>query len=310
MDTKVTADELLAATRSVAITFDGVPAEPVAVADPAAVTDAEAARIVGRYETHGFAIMQLASEQLTHYTLIEVATSLGLGKPYVPPLYTMGGKQAPKVARISAAHNAGTADAGHPSFGRTVGQRLHCDGTLQDIGYVKAALLLCQAPAAEGGHTILFNSSAAFCDLVRRDLPAATALATPGTLVRQANINGCTDSNVGPTFAVHDGKLVGRYSVTETDSWAEPAGVVAEDLRRGIDFLASASQPGSPYFTRLRLDRGQVIVFDNTRISHGRTSYVDSPTQRRCMYRSLHLRHPRLLSERNGVRDDVRGNVG
>jgi hypothetical protein len=307
MNKAVTAAELLAAARSTTITFQGVSAEPVVVGDPVNVTQAEAGRIVWRYARHGFAIIQVESPNLTENTLVSIAGSLCLGEPFVPPLYTRNGNDAAKVSRISAARNAGTVDADHPSFGRTVGQELHCDGTLQDIGFVKASLLLCESPAADGGDTMLFNSSAAFAELTETDLRAAMALATSGSLVRRATINGCTDVNRGPAFTVHDGRLMSRYSVTHTDSWAVPDHVAAEDLYRGVEFLASAGRPGNPYYLQLRLDGGQAIVFDNTRISHGRTPYRDSPYRHRCIYRSLHLRHPRVrVLVADVVRDGVK----
>ena len=65
------------------------------------------------------------------------------------------------------------------------------------------------------------------------------------------------------------------------------------DLQRGVDFLRAAALPGSRHFAQLKLEAGQAIVLDNSRISHGRTAYQDSNAQRRCLYRSLHLQHPR-----------------
>ena len=292
MTTPIIADELVAAGRAAHTTFEDIPAEPVTVADAANVSSAEGSDIMRRYTAHGFSILRLMSAPVDGDTLRSLAESLCLGDSFVPPLYTTGGAEAAKISRISATRNAGTGYANHPSFGRTVGQALHCDGTLQDIGYVKASMLLCETAASSGGDTILFNSCGAFASLTQFDLPAAVALATPGTLVRRATINGSSDVNAGPAFAVRDGALVGRYCVTDTDSWAAPDGVSADDLHRGIEFLARASRPGSPHFLQLRLDSGEVIVFDNTRISHGRTEYVDTVTQHRCMYRGLYLRHP------------------
>jgi alpha-ketoglutarate-dependent taurine dioxygenase len=287
------ADDLLTAARSVVTTFAHTPSESVPVTNAANLSRGEAATIARRYARHGFAICEHAGA-VDSGTTLALAKSLCLGQAFVPPLYSMGGRKPPAVSRISASANSGTPDADHPSFGRTGGQELHCDGTLQDIGYVKASLLLCAMPAAEGGDTTLFNTSAAVAELAEADLAAARALAFPGTLIRRANINGCTDMNAGPVVAVQNGNLICRYCVTETDSWAVPDGVVEADLRRGIDFLAEACRPGSRNFLQLRLNSGQAIVFDNTRISHGRTMYTDSPGSPRCMYRSLHLRHPRV----------------
>ena len=288
----LTPEELHAAAASVGLTFEDVPLAPQPVAAASSVAPEEAGAIVERYRRNGFAILQLGLDDVGPDTLVALAESLGMGKPFLPPLYTRSGDDPPPVTRISAALNLDTADADHPAFGRTVGQNLHCDGTLQKIGLIKTSMLLCESVAADGGHTTLFNSSEAFAKLVVDDFDAAAALATPGVLVRQANINACTDANIGPAFTVQQGQLVCGYSVSDTDSWAVPTGVAEDDVRRGVEFLRDASRPGSPYYLELRLEPGHTILLDNTRISHGRTAYRDSPSQRRCLYRSLHLEHP------------------
>jgi alpha-ketoglutarate-dependent taurine dioxygenase len=285
--------ELSDAAARVTTTFDALPDRPVVVADASELDPGTAGEIVERYERNGFCILELVADEPSASTLETLGYSLRLGDPFIPPLYTKGSSTPPPpVSRVSAAQNSGTSDADHPSFGSTVGQRLHSDGTLQDIGVVKATILVCECAAAEGGDTMLFNTSAAFAELLVADPAAAAAMATPGTLVRTANINGCTDENRGPVVSVIDGALVSRYSVTDTDSWAVPDGVDAHDLQRGVEFLAQAGQPGGRHYAELKMATGQAIVFDNTRISHGRTPYRDSQNQRRCMYRGLYLRHP------------------
>ncbi|RKN44890.1 TauD/TfdA family dioxygenase [Streptomyces hoynatensis] len=296
MPTQSRFDEVLAAARRAGTTFDKIPGDPVPVRSPSGIGPLEASEIVARYDRHGFAVLELASGPATPQALEALAARLGLGDPFLPPLYRKGGTTTP-VAQISAASNAGGRDENHPSFGRRVGQRLHCDGTLQAIGYVKASVLLCEQPAAEGGETILFNASAAYAQLAAVDRAAAAALTAPGVLVRQANVNGCTDINANPAFSVQDGRLVCGYSVTETDRWAVPEGVSEADVHRGVGFLLNASLPGSRHFAQFMLGAGQAIVFDNTRISHGRTAYRDSGNHRRRLYRSLHLRHPRVRPE-------------
>jgi alpha-ketoglutarate-dependent taurine dioxygenase len=295
MDQSVPVEELLAAARAVETTFNGIPSHPVPLRSRPGLSAAEVHWIVGRYNRHGFAVFGPVPGSVSAETPAILARALLLGDPFVPPLYTLGGRQAAPVSRISAAFNSGTDQADHPSFGRTVGQRLHCDGTLQEIGLVKASLLLCESPACDGGETILFNSSAAYAELAAADPPAAVALAAPGVLVRRANIHDCTEANTGPAFTVQRRQLVARYCVTETDSWVVPDQVQAEDVYRGVEFLRRAAEPGSSYYARLTLDAGQAIVIDNTRISHGRMAYRDSPDRRRCLYRCLYLRHPQQL---------------
>lgn len=292
MTTRPSLRELSEAAERVTTTFDALPDRPVVVSDVADLDPGAAAEIVKRYEKNGFCVIELAGDESSPSTLEVLGSSLRLGDPFIPPLYSMGSDTPQSVARISAAQNSGTSDSDHPSFGRTVGQRLHSDGTLQDIGVVKAAILVCECAAAVGGDTMLFNTSAAFAELLAADPAAAAAMATPGTLVRTANINGCTDENRGPAVSVIDGALVSRYSVTDTDSWSVPDGMDEDDLMRGVDYLADAGRSGGRHYVELKVASGQAIMFDNTRISHGRTSYQDSPDQRRCMYRGLYLRHP------------------
>ncbi|MFD4789745.1 TauD/TfdA family dioxygenase, partial [Streptomyces sp. NPDC058459] len=242
MRNAVTFDELVVAADKVTVTFDSIPPQAVRVHDVTHLPYPEATEIVHRYERHGFAVIELVSDAPSPESLMHLARVLGLGEPFIPPLYSLGGAQPKSVSRISAARNVDTVDAEHPSFGATVGQELHTDGTLQDIGMVKASLLVCEMAAAEGGQTTLFNTSAAFATLVERDPSAAVALATPGTLMRQANINGSTDSNAGPVVTVLEGHLVCRYSVTATDFWAFPDGVDDCARKRG----QAEQHPGPP----------------------------------------------------------------
>ncbi|WP_454197137.1 TauD/TfdA family dioxygenase [Nocardia sp. Marseille-Q1738] len=288
-----TLDELYSASFNGIPTFDSYPRTPVDLADPGSLSDAEQSEIVRRYVIHGFAIIQLREGRVDPESTEQLAAGLGMGAPFVPPLYTLNGRVASRVSRISAAANSSTTDATHPSFGRTVGQALHTDGTLQEIGEIKSTILACKSPAAQGGTTMLFNASAAYRELLKMDPEAALALATTGCLIRTANINGSTESNDGPAFAVNtDGELITRYSVTETDAWNVPEGVEAASLWRGVEFLDRRARLGNPEYVELDMQADQMILFGNCRISHGRHAYRDSPERQRCLYRSLHVEHP------------------
>lgn len=284
-------DEMLVAAKAVRITFEDVPTPPACVREAGDVEPQEATEIIERYARHGFVIIQVGSRCPPPEALRALTEALSLGEPFVPPLYATGNYVGGTISRISAAV---VGEGAHPSFEGTGGLEFHCDGTLQPIGYVKASALLCESPGVEGGESTLFNAAAAYAELAGGDVAAAAALATEGVLTRQANINGRTDMNVGPAFAVRDGQLACNYSVTATDRWNLEAGVDEADLRRGVDFLRRASEPGSPFFLKLGLGAGQAILMDNSRISHGRTPYRNSDAQRRCLYRSLHLHHPRV----------------
>ncbi|MEV6827089.1 TauD/TfdA family dioxygenase [Amycolatopsis sp. NPDC051102] len=275
--------------------FRTVPTSPVRIDDLSRISPSDLMEIRQRYVGNGFGVIELANDEPTPDALTRLGEALGLSEPFIPPLYRTGGKEPEAVSRISAARNAGTSDADHPSFGSTAGQSLHTDGTLQDIGLVKASLLLCETAAAEGGDTILFNTSAAIAALLNEDPAAVLALATPGTLVRRATINGSVEANHGSLCAVLNGSLVCRYSVTATDSWAYPDDVDRAALDRGIAWLTAHSRKGNEFFLQFKLAPGHAIVFDNTRVSHGRTPYRDSGESHRNLYRALFLEHPQEI---------------
>ncbi|TDC85506.1 hypothetical protein E1193_02395 [Micromonospora sp. KC606] len=283
------------------ITFDAVPTVPVP-ADPDPISAATLAEIVRRYRRHGFALAQFPSGPWTERTVERLAAGLGLGEPFVPPLYTRGGYASSAVSRIGAPADGAASTDQHPHFETTVGQELHCDGTLQEIGEVRSAILLCQSQGVDGGTTTLFNAHGAFTELLDADPEAARALTARGVLVRRATFNGSSETRETPAFTVHEGQLVCRYCVDATDRWAVPPGGDADAIGRGTEFLHRARQIGSRYVRRIDLVAGQALVMDNTRISHGRDAYRDGPGRRRCLLRSLHLHHPRHA----GTDDDDR----
>ena len=203
----------------------------------------------------------------------------------------MGGRVPSHVSTISASENATTPDADHPSFGSTVGQALHTDGTLQPAGMVKATVMSCRTPAAEGGHNGFFDAVSAFATLLESDPEAAIALTSPTALLRRADINGCIDENLGPAFTVQGGRVVGRYCETNTDSWMYPEGEAGANLRHAVELLRAMAREGHPTYRTERLKANQVVVFDNTRLSHSRAPYRDSGRIRRCLFRTLHLEH-------------------
>jgi len=276
--------------------FANLPKKPVEVQSLANPEASALSEIASRYHQHGYAIVRSTDEVVTTENHLALTLALNLGAPFVPPLYFMGGQSPSAVSVISAASNANTSEANHPSFGARVGQALHVDGTLQSPGFVKATLMSCQSPAAEGGLNLLFDARAVFGDLLEADPEAAVALMEPDVLSRRANINGCTEDNVGPAVTIENGVLVGRFCETETDSWNIPDGEEGDAARRGIAYFRDAAREGSQHFRIERLAANEAIIFDNTRLSHGRTSYTDSPQQQRCMYRTLHTAHPSYSS--------------
>ncbi|PZF99393.1 TauD/TfdA family dioxygenase [Micromonospora endophytica] len=249
---------------------------------PAATYDTLCARV----DTAGFALVE-ADRPPRQDDLRALADTLGLGEPFVPPLYRRPGTVQVGAAGVSRLTAAGThAQAPmHPATS-AIGQNWHVDGTLQHLGEVRTTLLLCVRPAASGGQSLLFNAAAAFLDLADRDPGAAAALMTPGVLVRTATVNGSDDSTAGPGFAVIDQRLMTRYSRTHTDRWL-PASTDPDAVDRALTALDDLAKPGSPYRLEFTMTAGQGIVLANSRVCHGRAPYTDDPDQPRELLRAL-----------------------
>lgn len=64
-------------------------------------------------------------------------------------------------------------------------------------------------------------------------------------------------------------------------------------LDRGLEFLRDATR-NPRYSTHVRLGPGDLLMFRNDWISHGRTAYKDTPLGRRHLVRALYCRPPRL----------------
>ena len=284
-------DALVAAAKCQQISFCNYASQPIRIKSASFLSPAQANEVVSRYKKHGFAVIELESGTPTEESLLALGNALNLGDPFVPPLYKMGNYRAQKITKIASSADGADASV-HPSFLEQIGLDLHCDGTLQRIGQIKTSVLLCCSASAEGGESILFNSSAAYAELVYSDFEAALALAHPDVFVRKANLNGCNDVNRGPTFAILNGELVCNYSITATDSWEIVSGVDKHVLKRGIKFMQSAATPGSSYYLQLKIAACQALIFANTKVSHGRMPYSDSKTQQRCMYRGIYTGSP------------------
>lgn len=293
---EVNIEKLILASKKESTTFKNVPSNPIEVNDVKEISRSVIYELVNRYYKHGFATLDIKPGHVVINvveTIDIISKLLELGSPFIPPLYQQGDYKAEVISKISV-DDESQRDPLHPSFHKTRGLKLHSDGTLQKIGYIKTSMLYCKSPGVTGGESTFFNASGAFAALVYKDLSAAIALMHPRVFIRQANVNGCDDINRGPTFTIKNGEIFSAYSVTETDRWENVKGVNRDDITRGINFLDSLARPNSPYFFQFKLTTDQLLIFANAKISHGRTPYTDSPSTRRCLYRSLFLQQPKF----------------
>ncbi|MFD0267733.1 TauD/TfdA family dioxygenase [Streptomyces sp. NPDC127106] len=249
----------------------------------------ETEQLKQRLDDHGFAVAAMPDDVEPHTAVERLAATLGLGQPYIASLY-----QREDTKEHGAAYTdvRSQASSDHPAFGTTAGQSMHVDGLLEPIGTVRTTVLYCVRPALSGGRTVLFNSTAAFEELRRRDPQAAGPLLDPGVLRRRSTLPNVDADHVGPAFAYReDGLLITRYAEGDTVEWRAPDGRSA-DLERALAFLRAAGED-KRYSVALRLEARQVLVFRNDVVSHGREAYRDDPAAPRHLIRTLYLETPR-----------------
>jgi hypothetical protein len=251
--------------------------------------------ILGDYREFGYAVFSLppASADPTA-ALLRVAADLGLGAPFVPPLYRNRSDLYARtgVNLLTVAQAAGS-QGDHPAFQSRGPIEFHTDGTLQDLGEIQTAFLLCLTPAAIGGDTTLFAASRAFTAM-RAENPHLAgallgALLNDGALSRHATIGDSPAFRSGPVFGVRNGEVLSRYSVTPRDKWATEEVEFLAEARRALEAHAAE---GSPYCAQIRLEAGQGIILANDRVSHGRTAFEDSAAGSRRMLRALFAGRP------------------
>lgn len=160
---------------------------------------------------------------------------------------------------------------------------------------VRAWLLYCAQPAAEGGDNELLDHEIAYIRLRDENPGWIRALSAPDAFTIPANTEGGAEirpDHGGPVFSVSpaDGALHMRYSARQRN-------VIWKDDRATRDaaaFLLELLQQGDAHVVRHRLQAGEGLISNN--ILHRRDGFRDDPASgiRRLIYRArYHQRLPR-----------------
>jgi hypothetical protein len=172
----------------------------------------------------------------------------------------------------------------------------HTDGYYNPPTHqIRAWLLHCVQPAAQGGENGLCDPEIAYIALREENHEYVSAFQHPHALTIPANWEGDTlvrSVQSGPVFSVdREGKLHMRYSARKQHIiWRDdPATQAAAAALH--QFLTTAS----PYHTQLRLAAGEGILSNNG--LHNRASFTDNPATPRLLYRARYF--DRTNSEHN-----------
>jgi alpha-ketoglutarate-dependent taurine dioxygenase len=154
---------------------------------------------------------------------------------------------------------------------------------------IRAFVLHCVSPAADGGENALLDHEMAYLMLRDADPEYIRALMAPDAMTIPANAESGEDraAVTGPVFSVdpESGALHMRYTArTRSIEWKPDAAT-----RAAVTFLEGLLAGDSPHVMRHRLAAGQGLICNN--VLHNRTGFTDAVDsgQARLLYRARYF---------------------
>ncbi len=230
--------------------------------------------------TYGFCLIKPNIFEGNPENLRAIFHAFELGEPVIPDHY--GNENPyfflPGINKISAIEFS---THSHQGFTSRLAQAVHVDGTLQKIGKIKTSIIACARPAIIGGESILFNSTAAFLTILNLKKNCALALLDDCALTRISIETG--ESYTGPVFAFVDDEIVTRFSMDNTCRWNVDNVPFLEEAKMTLEGMLFNQQ----FSITHKLKENEILILLNSKISHGRNEFVDSPGIQRLFYRAL-----------------------
>ncbi|TAM47963.1 MAG: taurine catabolism dioxygenase TauD [Gammaproteobacteria bacterium] len=155
---------------------------------------------------------------------------------------------------------------------------------------IRAMVLHCVRPAAEGGENALLDPDIAYIRLRDADPAHIRALMAPDAMTIPPNTGEGAErpASVGPVFAIDStgGNLHMRYTArTRSIQWKDDAAT-----RAAVAALEQLLADDSPTVFRYRLNAGEGLLCNN--VLHNRTAFRDADDARRLLYRARY--HDRI----------------
>jgi hypothetical protein len=152
----------------------------------------------------------------------------------------------------------------------------HTDGYYNTAeNRIRAMVLHCVSPAAEGGENSLLDHEIAYILMRDANPEYIRALMAPDAMTIPANTEEGTETRpavTGPVFSIDlvGGNLHMRYTArTRSIEWKQD-----EATRAAIQFLEQLLSGESPYVFKHRMAAGQGLVCNN--VLHNRTAFTDA----------------------------------
>ena len=150
---------------------------------------------------------------------------------------------------------------------------------------IRAMLLHCVRPAAEGGENMLLDPEIVYILMREADPDHIAALMQPDAMTIPANTETgveTREARTGPVFSIDSatGDLHMRYTArTRSIEWKPD-----DATHAAVTFLEELLESGSPYIFNNKLSAGQGLVCNN--VLHNRTAFTDNETAPRLVYRA------------------------
>lgn len=240
----------------------------VEVGDPAALTMAERAALAGRLARCNMAVYAAPpSPEVSRAGLRAFGRRFGLERLDANMLSDDDGITPLAVAE------GGTRTRYIPYTNRPLAW--HTDGYYNTAeNQVRAVLLHCVRPAAEGGTNALLDHEMAYILLREADPAYVAALSRPDAMTIPANAEEGQPprpDSVGPVFSVRaDGRLHMRYTRRKTNIVWSPD----PDVQAAVKALEALLDSDCPFILRTRLEAGQGLICAN--VLHNRTRFEDA----------------------------------
>ncbi|MGD1524586.1 TauD/TfdA family dioxygenase [Vibrio harveyi] len=180
-------------------------------------------------------------------------------------------------------------DYKHPVFEQSDALEQHVDGTFSPLGEVKTTVLMCKTPALSGGDSTLFNAYGAIKQIESESPALANAFKDSNAFRRKSAFENIDVEFIDSAFGIDElyKREVIRLAFDSSADWAYGFERVPH-LKEAYERLIDIKDNDSDFFLQFKLNKGDVIIMDNTRITHGRTSFRQNHAEPRMMIRSVH----------------------
>lgn len=250
--------------------------------------------ILDLFYQQGFAIID-SKALLTQNPLPVIAKELQLGENFISDYNK---KYFPNKINLAE----GTTQIGdnkkdvfkHSTFEGNKYLEQHVDGTMSSLAGVKTSLLWCHTEAKSGGETVLFNAYGAIKYLEKEQPNVVIPFKNPHALRRFAKYeDGSEIDKIDCVFGIDPDyqREAIRLTYDVTADWSYGFKRVPQ-LEESYTKLHNLYKNDTRFTLEFPLGKGNTIIMDNTRITHGRTAFIEEASMPRKMIRTTHIKLP------------------